>query len=72
MNPEKRTILPAMAFSSFRSRYETPSLSEGFEDITEVSFEVSGIAHHSWPLLIVILQFDGNTEERQIWTRHWS
>ena len=47
MNPEKRTILPAMAFSSFRSRYEPPSLSEGFEDITEVSFEVSGIAHYS-------------------------
>ena len=42
MNPEKRTILPSLAFSSFRSRYEPPALSEGFQDITEVGFRVSG------------------------------
>ncbi|KAG9245038.1 bifunctional polynucleotide phosphatase/kinase [Calycina marina] len=42
MNPEKRTMLPSMAFNSFKSRYEPPKPSEGFEDITEVNFQFVG------------------------------
>lgn len=40
MNPEKRTILPGMAFRSFATRYKRPEMSEGFQDITEVAFKV--------------------------------
>jgi hypothetical protein len=41
MNPEKRSILPGLAFKGFSSRYQRPALSEGFQDITEVAFKVS-------------------------------
>ena len=41
MNPEKRSILPSLAFKGFSSRYQRPALSEGFQDITEVAFKVS-------------------------------
>lgn len=44
MNPEKRTILPGMAFRSFSTRYKRPEMSEGFQDITEVAFKV-GLRH---------------------------
>ena len=44
MNPEKRDILPSMAFKGFASRYQRPQLSEGFQDITEVAFKVRSIA----------------------------
>lgn len=40
-NPEKRTMLPKMAFSGFVSRYREPKLEEGFQDITKVDFKVS-------------------------------
>jgi len=40
MNPEKRIILPGLAFKGFSSRYQQPALSEGFQDITEVEFKV--------------------------------
>lgn len=40
MNPEKRIILPSMAFRGFMSRYKKPELNEGFQDITEVAFRV--------------------------------
>ncbi|OBT51128.1 hypothetical protein VE04_07182, partial [Pseudogymnoascus sp. 24MN13] len=39
MNPEKRTILPNIAFTSFNSRYSPPTLKEGFKEITEVKFK---------------------------------
>lgn len=42
MNPEKRTILPGLAFKGFSSRYQQPILSEGFQDITEVEFKFVG------------------------------
>jgi hypothetical protein len=41
MNPEKRAILPSLAFRGFNSRYKRPQLKEGFQDITEVAFRVS-------------------------------
>lgn len=40
MNPEKRTILPPIAFRGFTTRYRRPQLSEGFQDITEIAFQV--------------------------------
>ncbi|RDW60769.1 DNA kinase Pnk1 [Coleophoma cylindrospora] len=40
MNPEKRAILPGMAFNSFTSRYQKPAPAEGFQDITEIDFKV--------------------------------
>lgn len=40
MNPEKRTILPTMAFQSYKSRFVAPK-PEDFQDITEVAFKVS-------------------------------
>ncbi|QSZ31625.1 hypothetical protein DSL72_001192 [Monilinia vaccinii-corymbosi] len=42
MNPEKRKILPKVAFTSFTSRYQRPELIEGFQDITEVPFKFEG------------------------------
>jgi len=40
MNPEGREILPQVAFSGFRQRYREPKMSEGFEDIARVEFQV--------------------------------
>ena len=31
-NPEKRAMLPKMAFSGFKSRYREPKVDEGFEE----------------------------------------
>ena len=40
-NPENRTMLPKLAFTSFASRYRAPKLEEGFGEIIKVDFEVS-------------------------------
>ncbi|KAI9733233.1 MAG: hypothetical protein M1834_003317 [Cirrosporium novae-zelandiae] len=40
MNPEKRTALPAMAFTGFAYRFTEPKLEEGFEDIMKIDFQV--------------------------------
>ncbi|KAF9637179.1 HAD-superfamily hydrolase subfamily IIIA [Lasiodiplodia theobromae] len=42
LNPESRTILPKLAFTSFASRYRIPQLKEGFQDITKVDFTFEG------------------------------
>jgi hypothetical protein len=55
MNPEKRTILPSLAFRGFQSRYQPPKLSEGFQDIYEVQFKVREGSH------TIELDFDGLT-----------
>lgn len=39
-NPEKRTILPHSAFAGFASRFKAPDISEGFQDIITVRFQV--------------------------------
>ncbi|KAJ9658113.1 DNA kinase/phosphatase Pnk1 [Coniosporium apollinis] len=44
MNPEKRTMLPRLAFTGFASRYREPKLEEGFQDITKVDFMFQGTA----------------------------
>ncbi|KAL8787586.1 MAG: hypothetical protein Q9213_002148 [Squamulea squamosa] len=53
-NPEKRTILPHTAFSSFASRFKEPKVDEGFQDVVPVQF-----------------QFQGDAEQRKIWSRYW-
>jgi len=42
MNPEGRSMLPAVAFRSFQQRYIAPSANEGFQDITQVDFHFQG------------------------------
>jgi bifunctional polynucleotide phosphatase/kinase len=42
MNPEGRTMLPGVAFRSFQQRYIPPSISEGFQDITQIGFQFQG------------------------------
>ena len=42
MNPENRTILPAIAFRSYIQRFQEPTLGEGLEDITTVDFDFRG------------------------------
>ena len=39
-NPEKRSILPHSAFTSFSSRFKEPKVKEGFQDIIKVDFRV--------------------------------
>ncbi|KAF2266661.1 PNK3P-domain-containing protein [Lojkania enalia] len=45
-NPENRSILPKLAFTSFASRYREPKASEGFEDVIKVDFEFEGNEAH--------------------------
>ncbi|MCJ1301277.1 hypothetical protein MMC08_004076 [Hypocenomyce scalaris] len=45
LNPERRSILPHSAFSSFAARYRKPKTTEGFQDIVRMDFQVSGSAH---------------------------
>lgn len=44
MNPEGRSMLPAVAFRSFQQRYIAPSANEGFQDIYQVDFHFQGTA----------------------------
>lgn len=39
-NPENRSILPHLAFSSYASRFKKPSMTEGFDDIITLEFQV--------------------------------
>jgi len=42
MNPEKRTVLPRVAFTSYASRFNKPDVNEGFKDLTEIEFQWEG------------------------------
>lgn len=39
-NPDNRSVLPHLAFSSFASRFVKPSTKEGFEDVITLEFKV--------------------------------
>ena len=52
MNPEKRTVLPRVAFTSYASRFNKPDVSEGFKDLTEIEFQVRGTL--PFPVLPVV------------------
>ncbi|KAH0553426.1 hypothetical protein GP486_006506 [Trichoglossum hirsutum] len=57
LNPEKRAILPSVAFTSFTARFQKPTPEEGFTDIARVDFHA--------------MQFEGSAEERSIWGKYW-
>ncbi|KAK8158675.1 polynucleotide kinase 3 phosphatase-domain-containing protein [Phyllosticta citrichinensis] len=42
LNPEHRSMLPKLAFSSFASRFRAPRLHEGFQDVLDVGFKFDG------------------------------
>lgn len=54
MNPEKRKILPKLAFTSFSSRYQRPELIEGFQDVIEVPFKVRLTAYPFFPVFLML------------------
>ncbi|KAL8750405.1 MAG: hypothetical protein Q9184_006437 [Pyrenodesmia sp. 2 TL-2023] len=70
-NPEKRAILPHSAFSSFASRFKQPKVDEGFQDVVPVQFQVdeslTGLKLHA----DVFVQFQGDVEQRKLWSRFW-
>ena len=39
-NPEKRSILPHSAFVGFTNRFKEPKVTEGFQDVVKVEFQV--------------------------------
>ncbi|RKF51411.1 Bifunctional polynucleotide phosphatase/kinase [Golovinomyces cichoracearum] len=63
MNPENRKILPNVAFNGYRKKFQCPELNEGFQDITEIPFQVL--------ILFSVAQFVGTAAEQKIWSRHW-
>lgn len=44
MNPEARKMLPKLAFTSFASRFQEPTIKEGFEEVMTVDFAVGLLA----------------------------
>ncbi|KAI9671732.1 MAG: hypothetical protein M1831_003260 [Alyxoria varia] len=42
MNPERRRMLPKLAFTGFASRFEEPRKEEGFEEVVSVDFRFQG------------------------------
>lgn len=44
VNPEKREILPKLAFTGFASRFVEPKEEEGFVEVRRVEFEVRGLS----------------------------
>lgn len=73
MNPENRAVLPPIAFRSFAQSYVAPELSEGFEDITTVNFEVSDFAliRLKKKPANALVQFEGPDAEREVWSKYW-
>lgn len=49
-NPEERSLLPKIAFAGFAKKYREPTLSEGFQDIVKVNFEVRTLQIGNQPL----------------------
>ena len=57
MNPEKRTILPSVAFSGFKGRFEEPKVEEGFEDIVKIDFTVCAIPREMFYSFISLVDY---------------
>jgi hypothetical protein len=75
MNPENRAMLPPALFHTFTKRFEEPTVSEGFQDITKIDFVVSGnfymlIDRYPLPLLSP-RQLQGTEAELAIWSKYW-
>ncbi|KAL9119120.1 MAG: hypothetical protein Q9187_004323 [Circinaria calcarea] len=86
LNPEKRSILPHSAFSSFSSRFREPQNDEGFQDIMQIAFEViiadSHPKSHPPPRWLPpragrsgfadnVSQFDGDDGQKREWALYW-
>lgn len=74
MNPEKRIMLPKVAFTGFLSRYREPKPEEGFQDITKVDFRVGCTAPpicESLCIMLTHVKFEGDEEQRTVWTKYW-
>ena len=73
MNPEKRTILPKVAFTGFAARYREPRIEEGFQDMTKVDFTVRLSNRSDWRdrSMLIISQFEGTEEQKAQWTKYW-
>lgn len=82
LNPEGRTLLPKLAFNGFLTRFKTPDLSEGFQDVTSIDFKVrsglivAGSDGHKAEFLADAScdppQFDGGPDELSVWRRYWT
>ncbi|KAL1383230.1 polynucleotide kinase 3 phosphatase-domain-containing protein [Phyllosticta capitalensis] len=50
LNPEQRSMLPKLAFTSFVSRFRQPTKDEGFQELVEVDFVFEGddAARETW------------------------
>ena len=70
-NPENRAILPHSAFSSFASRFKRPKAEEGFQDVIQVDFQVIPSTCGAELPADLFLQFQGDDEQRKIWTQYW-
>ena len=77
-NPEKRTILPHSAFVGFTSRFKEPKVTEGFQDVVKVEFQVRSrladlvFVTMRWAnVRFVGIQFQGDEEQRRIWSQYW-
>ena len=46
MNPEQRTILSSLAFRAFASKFQPPTVKEGFQDVVEQAFKVNLGSNH--------------------------
>lgn len=57
-NPEKRSLLPHSAFSSFLSRFTEPKKAEGFQDVTLIEFQVS-VTHLAFVIMKAAKGIDG-------------
>ncbi|KAL1959216.1 hypothetical protein VTO42DRAFT_2721 [Malbranchea cinnamomea] len=57
INPESRQLLPGIAFGDYAKRFQEPSLSEGFKDITRIDFRFDS---------------GGDARLREAWAQHWS
>ena len=77
-NPEKRAILPHVAFVSFASRLTEPAKTEGFEEMLSIRFQVREFLQASSSMLGMSStdsetpqQFHGDPEQRRTWAQYW-
>lgn len=69
-------MLPRLAFTGFASRYREPKISEGFEDIIKVDFEVRKLAccrciYADEEYVLTGAKFVGSEEQKKLWSKYW-
>lgn len=55
-----RSVLPQMAFTSFRANYEEPTLAEGFSELKQINFRFEGEEEHRrrWNMWLEVDKID--------------